>query len=200
MTQAVEDFWFWHVRECHPALNSSAFGGKPEVLGAPSDAIDPQKKSISVAAIGLEVAIEKLVQAVSCIVRCLAVVLHPVIKQGHAGLEVRVIESVVRAGIDNELDWRPVVAPAGDFIGAVCRRRPIVEGPNEDERGYPRTRHGLLTWRIERSRRPEPQVAFRDELFERIGLRHGEGNPGACREADHGHAVWIAPARTTRAP
>src|SRR4029450_12658100 len=103
----------------------------------------------------------------------------------------RVIESVVRAGIDNELDWRPVAAPAGDFIGAVCRRRPIVEGPNEDERGYPRTRHGLLTWRIERSRRPEPQVAFRDELFERIGLRHGEGNPGADREPHHGPAVWI---------
>jgi hypothetical protein len=60
----------------------------------------PQKKSISVAAIGMpsvEVAIEKLVQAVTCIVRCLAVVFHPVIKQGHAGLEVRVIESVVRA-------------------------------------------------------------------------------------------------------
>src|SRR6266436_4273106 len=97
----------------------------------------------------VEVAIEKLVQAVTCIVRCLAVLFHPVIKQGHAGLEVRVIESVVRAGIDNELDWRPVVAPAGDFIGAVRRRRPIVEGPNEDKRGYPRTRHGLLTWRIE---------------------------------------------------
>ena len=60
-------------------------------------------------------------QAVTCIVRCLAVVFHPVIKQAHAGLKVRVIESVVRAGIDNELDWRPVVAPAGDFIGAVCR-------------------------------------------------------------------------------
>jgi hypothetical protein len=59
----------------------------------------------------VEVAIEKLVQAVTCIVRCRAVVFHPVIKQGHAGLEVRVIESVVRAGIDNELDWRPVVAP-----------------------------------------------------------------------------------------
>src|SRR6266481_1245557 len=139
----------------------------------------------------VEVAIEKLVQAVTCIVRRLAVVFHPVIKQGHAGLEVPVIESVVRAGIDNELDWRPVVAPAGDFIGAVCRRRPIVEGPNEDERGYPRTRHGLLTWRIERSRRPEPQVAWREERFERIGFRHGEGNPTACREADRSHTVWI---------
>src|SRR3954469_6054253 len=81
----------------------------------------------------LEVAIEKLVQAVTCIVRCLAVVFHPVTKQGRAGLEVRVIKSMVRAGIDNELDWRPVVAPAGDFVGAVCRRRPIVEGPDEDE-------------------------------------------------------------------
>ena len=83
-------------------------------------------------------AIEKLVQAVICIVRCRSVVFHPVTKQYRSGLEVRVIESMVRAGIDNELDWRP--APAGDFIAAVCRRRPIVEGPNEDERGYPRTR------------------------------------------------------------
>src|SRR6266404_374053 len=160
----------------------------------PTSASDPQKKSISVPAIGLQlkVAIEKLVQAVICIVRCLAVVFQPVIKQGRAGLEVRVIESVVRAGVDNQLDWRPVVAPAGDFIGAVCRRRPIVEGPNEDERGYPRSRHGLLAWRIERSRRPEPQVAaWRDELFERIGLRHGEGNPSALREADRSHTVWI---------
>ena len=36
----------------------------------------------------LEVAIEKRVQTVTCIVRCLAVVFHPVIKQGHAWLEV----------------------------------------------------------------------------------------------------------------
>src|SRR6476469_7194351 len=102
----------------------------------------------------VEVAIEKLVQAVTCIVRCLAVVFQPVTKQGRAGLEVPVIESMMRAGIDNELDWRPVVAPAGDFIGAVCRRRPIVDGSNEDERGYPRTCRCLLAWRIERSSRP----------------------------------------------
>src|SRR6476620_1723661 len=139
----------------------------------------------------VEVEIEKLVQAVTCIVRCLAVVFYPVIKQGHAGLELRVIESVVRAGIDNELDWRPLVALAGDFIGAVCRRRPIIEGANEDERGYARTRHGLLAWRIERRRRPEPQVAWRIEAFERIGLRRRQGNPTACREADRSHAVWI---------
>jgi hypothetical protein len=55
-------------------------------------------------AIGLpsvEVAIEKPVQTVTCIVRCLAVVLQPVIKQGHAGLKMPVIETVVRAAIDN---------------------------------------------------------------------------------------------------
>jgi hypothetical protein len=65
---------------------------------------DPLKKSVSVAAIGLEVAIEKLVQAVIRIVRCLAVVFQPVIKHRPAGLEVRVIESMVRAGIDNQLN------------------------------------------------------------------------------------------------
>jgi hypothetical protein len=81
--------------------------------------------------------------------------------------------------------------PAGDFIGTVCRRRPIVQGPNEDERGYPRTSHCLLAGRVERSRGPEPQVAFRDELFERIRLRHREANPSARREADRSHTVWI---------
>src|SRR5437763_17129881 len=108
-------------------------------------------------------------QAVTCIVRCLAVVFQPVTKQDPAGLEVQVIESMVRAGIDNKLDWRPVAAPAGGFIGAVCRRRPIVEGPDEDQRGYRRTRPCVLTGRIERSRRPEPQVAWGGEQLERIG-------------------------------
>jgi hypothetical protein len=37
----------------------------------------------------VEVVIEKLVEAVTCIVRRLAVVFEPVAKQGHAGLEVR---------------------------------------------------------------------------------------------------------------
>jgi len=114
----------------------------------------------------VEVAIEKLVQAVTCIVRCLLVVFQPVTQHGPAGLKVRVIETVVRAGIHNKLDWRPVVAPGGDFVGTVCRRRPIVEGPDKDERGYPRTRRCLLTWRVERSRRPEAQVAGRDEQLE----------------------------------
>src|SRR5215470_15848307 len=108
-------------------------------------------------------AIEKLVQAVTCVVRCRLVVFQPVTQHGPAGLKVRVIETVVRAGIHNELDWRPVVAPGGDFVGTVCRRRPVVESPDEDERGYRRTRRRLLTWRVERSRRLEPQVARRDE-------------------------------------
>ena len=67
-------------------------------------AVDPHKKSVSVVAIGMlsvEVVIEKLAQAASRIVRCLAVVFHPVTKQRPAGLKVRVIESMVRAGIDN---------------------------------------------------------------------------------------------------
>src|ERR1700722_1495673 len=150
--------------------------------------------SISVAAVGmpsLEMAIEKPVQAAICVVRCRGFVFQPMTKHYRSGLEVRVIESVMRAGIDNELDWRSVVAPASDFIGAVCRRRPIVEGPDEDERGYPRTRSCLPTWRIERRRRPEPQVARRVEQFERIGLRHKEANPSARREADRRHTAWI---------
>ena len=139
----------------------------------------------------VEVAIEKLVQAVICVVRRLAVVFQPVTEQGPAGLEVRVIETMVRAGIDDQLDRRPVVAPAGDSIGTVCRRRPIVEGANEDECGYPGTCPCETARRIERSRRPEPQVAWRDEQFERIGLRHPERGPSALREADRGHTLWI---------
>src|SRR5215831_572518 len=56
----------------------------------------------------VEVAIEKLVQAVTSIVRCLAVVFQPVTKYGPAGLKLRVIETVVRAGIHNKLaQWQP---------------------------------------------------------------------------------------------
>jgi hypothetical protein len=106
------------------AVSAAGPVSNPGVANVPRECAPIAMRSV-------EVAIEKPVQAATCIVRRLAIVLQPVIKQGRAGLEVRVIESMVRAGIDNELDWRPVVAPAGDFIGAVCRRRPIVEGPNE---------------------------------------------------------------------
>jgi hypothetical protein len=115
---------------------------------------------------------QKLVQALVCILGCLAVEFQPMTKQGPARLEVRVIKSMIRARIDNEFDRSPVVAPAGDFTGAVRRRCPIVERPNEDERWYLRTCHGLPTWGIERNRRPEPQVAWRSEQVERAGLRH----------------------------
>jgi hypothetical protein len=47
---------------------------------------------------------EKLVQAVICIVRGRAVVFQPVTKHYRSGLEVRAIESMVHAGIDNELE------------------------------------------------------------------------------------------------
>ena len=77
-------------------------------------------------------AIEKLVQALTCIVRCRAIVFQPVIENHPAGLELRVIESMVRAGIDDKLDWWPVLAPAGNLVGTVCRRGPIVACPNEN--------------------------------------------------------------------
>ena len=47
----------------------------------------------------VEVAIEKLVQAATSIVRCLAVVFQLVTKHGPAGLEVRVIEAMVVGGL-----------------------------------------------------------------------------------------------------
>jgi hypothetical protein len=121
----------------------------------------------------------------------LAVVFQPVTKQGPAGLEVRIIESVVSARIDNELYWRPVIAPASNSFGAVCRWRPSVECANEDKRGDPRTRPGNLTGRIECSRCPELQVAGKDEPFGCVGLRHGESNPGASRESYHCYTPWI---------
>jgi putative ABC transport system substrate-binding protein len=74
------------------------------------------------------VAIEKLMQAVSCIVRRSAVVFHPVTKQYRSGFEMRVIESVVRAGIDNELDWWPVVAPAGVATRALQVTKEVAPG------------------------------------------------------------------------
>src|SRR5215510_6124353 len=87
---------------------------------------------------------------------CRLVVFQPVTEHGPAGLKVWVIETVVHAGIHNKLDWPPVVAPDGNFVGTVCRRRPIVEGPDKDERGYRRSRRCLLTWRVER---PPPGTA-----------------------------------------
>src|ERR1700752_1772606 len=139
----------------------------------------------------VEMAGEKLVQAATCVVRCLAVVLQPMTERLHAGLEVRVIETMVRAGMDNELDGRAVVAPAGDLLGAVRRRRPFVESPGQDERGDRGTCHGLLAGWIERRRRPERKVAGRDERLERVGLCHRESHPGAGREADRSHTLWI---------
>ena len=105
--------------------------------------------------LSFEMVVEKLVQAVTCIVRCRAIVFQSVIKNHPAGVELRVVESMVCARINDELDWWPVVAPAGNLVGTVCRRRPIVAGPNENERGYSRTRPRPPTWRIKRSRRPK---------------------------------------------
>src|SRR5262249_44532576 len=49
----------------------------------------------------VEMAIENMLHPEACIVRCLPVVLHPAIKQGAAGLEVRIVESMVSPRIDN---------------------------------------------------------------------------------------------------
>ena len=69
---------------------------------------------------------------------CLLVVFQPVTKYFPARLELRVVETVVNAGIDDELYRRSVSAPGVNFVGAVCRRRPFVEGSNKNERGYHR--------------------------------------------------------------
>jgi hypothetical protein len=58
--------------------------------------------------------IEKLPHPDACFVRCVAVVFHPVTKERPAGLEVRVIETMVSAGIDDLLDRGSLGAPTDD--------------------------------------------------------------------------------------
>src|SRR5262245_18830086 len=79
--------------------------------------------------------VEKFRHPAARIGGCLLVVFQPVTKHGSAGLELRVVETVVNAGVDDLLDRHPVGAPGVDFLGAVCRRRPLVEGSNKNERG-----------------------------------------------------------------
>src|SRR5262245_6911808 len=115
----------------------------------------------------VEVAIEKLPQTVTGIVRRLIVVLRPATEQGPAGLEVGVIENVC---LDRELDRSTVrrCAQGGDSFGA-CRWRPFVEGSHQNECRYP--------WRLRPSTddnaaaAPNRKFAWKDELFERICLR-----------------------------
>src|SRR5215471_15152593 len=80
--------------------------------------------------------VEKFSHPAGRIGGCLLVVFEPVTKHGPAGLELRVEETVVNAGVDDLLDRHPVDAPGVNFLGAVCRRCPIVEGSNKNEHGY----------------------------------------------------------------
>ena len=59
----------------------------------------------------VEVVIEELQHPVARFVGGLAVVFHPVAEQYPAGLEARVIETMVRTGIDDLFDGRPLSAP-----------------------------------------------------------------------------------------
>src|SRR5262245_52500140 len=103
-------------------------------------------------------ALEKFPHPAGRICGCLLIVFQPVTEHDPTGLQVRVVETVVRTGIDDLLDLRPLGAPAGDLMGAVSRRRPIIEGTNEDERGYLRTRPCKHARRIERNPGTEPHV------------------------------------------
>ena len=91
------------------------------MIGAAVRALRTEPASQTLSAFS-EMSIEKPVQAVRCIIRRRAVVLQPVFKHRPAGLEILVVESMIGAGIDNELNRRPGVAPAGDFIGTRRRR------------------------------------------------------------------------------
>src|SRR5690242_8207488 len=83
----------------------------------------------------LEIAVEKLVQTVTCIVRSRAIVFQVVTKDRPAGLQLRIVESMVRGGIDDEFDRWAVLTPVCKFDGAVFCRCPIVDCPDENERG-----------------------------------------------------------------
>src|SRR5215475_8671905 len=81
------------------------------------------------------VALKKFPHPAGRICGCLLIVFQPVTKHGPAGLKLRVVETVVNAGVDDLLDRHPVGAPGVNFLGAVCRRRPLVEASNKNERG-----------------------------------------------------------------
>src|SRR6267378_5450045 len=87
---------------------------------------------------------------------CLLVVFQPVTKNGPAGLELRVVEAVVNAGVDDLLERNTVGAPGVNFLRAVCRRRPIVEGSNKNECGYHQAPHYPLAYGIERNHCTKP--------------------------------------------
>ena len=76
----------------------------------------------------VEMVIEKLSHPDACIVRCVAVVFHPVAKECPARLEVRIIETMVSAGIDDLLDRRSLGALTDDLASAVFGRCPVVDG------------------------------------------------------------------------
>src|SRR5262245_33816430 len=109
-------------------------------------------------------AIEKPPHPVACIVHCVAVVFDPVTKELPARLEVRVIETMVSAGIDDLLDRWSLGAPVADSARAVFGQRPIVEGANENERGYLGAHQLRSARRIECNRRPKPQIARKQRL------------------------------------
>src|SRR5215510_10810718 len=109
------------------------------------------------------VALEKFAHPTGRICGCLLIVFQPVTKHGPAGLELRVVETVVNAGVDDLLDRHPVGAPSVNFLGAVCRRRPLVEGSSKNERGDHQAPHWGLAQGIERNPCMKLHIAWTDE-------------------------------------
>src|SRR5262245_58457480 len=135
--------------------------------------------------------VEKFPHPAARIGGCLLVVFQPVTKHGPDGLELRVVETVVNAGVDDLLDRHPVGAPGVNFLRAVCRRRKLVEGSNKNERGDHQAPHYGLARGIKRNHCTKPQIAWRDEQFERIRYCNEQGDPTTLREADCGHSLWV---------
>src|SRR5262245_2971050 len=106
--------------------------------------------------------LEKLPHALARIDRRLAVVFHPMAKHGRTGLEVRVIETMVGAGIGDLLDGRSLATPSDDLARAVFGGRPIVGGTNQ-KRGYLRAQRYQLARRIECNHYPKAQIAWQHE-------------------------------------
>jgi len=152
----------WSGLECNELPTHAATRTEPH----------PQQKSNSTACIGMrsvEMVIEKLPHPDACIVRCVA---DPVTKERPAGLEVRVVETMVSAGIDDLLDRWSLAAPSDDRARAVLGRCPIVDGTNQNERGCPRAPPCRSARRIECNRRPKPQIDRKRERLEGACLCH----------------------------
>ena len=133
---------------------------------------------------------EKIAQPPAGIGRGRAVVFNPVAEHAHARLKVRVIKSVVRAGIDNESTGGPSLPQSATLLeqavaGVQSSRSPMRMSVGISGRAAVMMQGGLNATAARNCRSPR-WVNNSDDR-----ARHREGQPAAGREADRGHALRI---------